>query len=68
MAITFNHTERPGQFVFSSPELPGWKCTGSSRANAGEQVIESWRKYLVGHPNLSVGIRAELAMLIPASN
>jgi hypothetical protein len=63
--ITFNHTERPGRFVFSSPELPGWKCVGRSRGSAGEKVIGSWRTYLGRHPDLDAGIRAALVGMIP---
>jgi len=63
--ITFHHVETPGRFVFSSPELPGWKCVGPSRERAGKKVIGSWRKYLAKHRDLDAGVRAELAAMIP---
>jgi hypothetical protein len=64
-AITFRHIETPGQFVFSSPELPGWKCAGLSREHAGKKVIGSWRNYLAKQHDLDTGVRAELASMLP---
>ena len=63
--ITFHHTENRGRFVFSSPELPGWKCAGPSRERAGKKVIGSWRKYLANHHDLDPGVRAALVDMIP---
>jgi hypothetical protein len=63
--ITFHHIRTPGRFVFSSPELPGWRCVGRSRECAGRKVIGSWRKYLANHHDLDAGLRAELVAMIP---
>jgi hypothetical protein len=64
-AITFRHTDMPGQFVFSSPELPGWNCAGLSREHAGKKVIGSWRNYLAKHHDLDTGVRTELVGMLP---
>jgi hypothetical protein len=64
MVVEFLHIERGHQFIFTSPQLPGWKCSGPSRNVAEGQCAGSLRCYLRNHPKLDPDIREALIEMV----
>lgn len=64
MPIEFTHTDRPGRFIFTSPQLPGWICSGPTREIAQAQVKGSLRSYLRNERDIDPKIRQQLVKMV----
>lgn len=64
MEIEFIHIDRPGRFIFTSEQLPGWICSGPTREVAQAQAEGSLRAYLRNERDIDPEIRRELVAMV----